>query len=334
MAWYDKGQLLSYKCFFNMIVGNRGAGKSYAFKTWCIDDFIKNGNQFVWVRRYQEELDEFKTRFFEDIEHLYEGHELHITGSKKGGKIYVDKKLAGEYIPLSTSSKQKSIPRPHVDIIIFDEFLVDKSTYKYLKNEVTILMELIESVFRKRDDVRGLFLVGNNISFSNPYTLYFKIPQVKGRFWHKNDIICVENFANADFVAEKKATRFGKLVAGTEYEAYAIENKALLDNDDFIAKKSSNAKFICSIRYNKNTYGFWMDYKEGKMYVNTEYDQYSYYNYSITRDDHTENTFFIKNGKSKYAYVNDILYCFKSGCLYYANQLVKSECLEIMSKMY
>ena len=42
----------------------------------------------------------------------------------------------------------------------------------------------------------------------------------------------------------KSKTRFGKLVSGTEYEDYAINNSFISDNSDFIDKKSGTSNFL------------------------------------------------------------------------------------------
>ena len=38
----------------------------------------------------------------------------------------------------------------------------------------------------------------------------------------------------------KKQTKFGRLVSGTEYSSYAIDNNFRLDNKNFIEKKINN----------------------------------------------------------------------------------------------
>lgn len=116
----------------NFIIGHRGVGKSYGFKKWCLDDFIKNGKQFMWVRRYKTELKKIKdgknTIFYDDIRHLYPNHKIDIKGNDNGGSFIIDGKVAGYYLALSVSTSYKSVPFPNVDKLVFDEFLIDKTT--------------------------------------------------------------------------------------------------------------------------------------------------------------------------------------------------------------
>ena len=40
--FYNGNRTLTHNCLFNFIVGSRGAGKTFWFKKWAIEDFIKN----------------------------------------------------------------------------------------------------------------------------------------------------------------------------------------------------------------------------------------------------------------------------------------------------
>ncbi len=51
--------------------------------------------------------------------------------------------------------------------------MIDKGSYHYLQNEVTQLLDVIETVARLRD-IRVIFL-GNAISITNPYFTYFNL---------------------------------------------------------------------------------------------------------------------------------------------------------------
>ena len=59
MFW-DINKSVSRNCLFNFIVGNRGAGKTYGAKKYVINRFLKTGEQFVYIRRYKEELKKIK----------------------------------------------------------------------------------------------------------------------------------------------------------------------------------------------------------------------------------------------------------------------------------
>lgn len=324
--WYDNSRILSYNKILNFIIGNRGGGKSFNAKKWCINDFKKRSKEFIWIRRYKTELAQSELNsFFDDIRHLFPDDVLEI----KGKAAYCNGKLFGRFIPLSTSSKEKSVPFPNVNKIIFDEFIIDKSTFRYLKNEVDIFLEFYETVARMRDDVRAVF-IGNAISSVNPYFLYWNIrPDLNSRFTVREHIV-IEIFKDADFIKQKKETRFGQLIDGTDYGNYAIENEFFRDDDTFICDKTKNALFMMSIKYCGRTYGFWIDYNEGLIYVNEQYDPYSYNNYAITKDDHSPNLLLIQTVSNCKA-MERILFSFRRGLLRFSNMVVKNQFYEFIS---
>lgn len=54
------------------------------------------------------------------------------------------------------------------------------------------------------------------------------------------------------------------LLNGTAYENYAIENKILDKNNDFIEKKKGTSKFSFAFIFENEIYGVWFDYTERK----------------------------------------------------------------------
>ena len=67
---------LTHNMLINVIVGNRGGGKTYGATQWCIDNFIKKKEQFGYIRRYKDDLKEPMKQFFEAIKHEYPDYEF------------------------------------------------------------------------------------------------------------------------------------------------------------------------------------------------------------------------------------------------------------------
>lgn len=328
--WYDKQQLLSHNKIMNMVLSNRGGGKTFHFTRWAIDDFKKTGKQTVWVRRYGTELTDpekgilVKNRYFDAVKEYYPDDELTIEGSCG----LVNGEVAIIFVALSTSRQMKSVNFPNVNKIIFDEFLITKDRNGYLKAEVEIFLDLYETVARMRDNVRAI-LLANNISVVNPYFLFWNIkPDTSKRFTVQGQV-CVEFFLDADFVNAKRQTRFGQLVSGTRYGDYAIENKALLDTDTFIEPKTEHAEFMLGMKYNGVMFGFWVDYSVGLIFVNKQYDPYSYSLYCLQKDDHDANLLLIKS-LSDSKRVQRIVYAFRNGLLRFADMQVKNQFYEFI----
>ena len=137
--YYDYDKISSYNATFNMIITNRGYGKTYGAKKRAINKFLKKGEQFIYVRRYKSELKKVKDKFFEKVKNEFPECEFEV----KGYNVYINKKLAGYLVPLSTSLSEKSNEYPNVTTIIFDEFLIDKAYIRYLDKEVETLLDLL-----------------------------------------------------------------------------------------------------------------------------------------------------------------------------------------------
>lgn len=83
MHFYDYHKILSYNCPVNILIGERGVGKSFGAKKYVIDQYAKKHSQFLYLRRYDNELKEIfqntknsSKDFFDDIKSKYKGIEL------------------------------------------------------------------------------------------------------------------------------------------------------------------------------------------------------------------------------------------------------------------
>lgn len=266
--YYDIAGLLSQRCVFNFVIGNRGGGKTYGGKKLCINRFKKNGDQFVWVRRYRTEIDTLSD-FWADIRPAYPDDQL----TQKGDQLYINGEPAGYLIALSTSMQLKSVAFPLVRTVIMDEFIIDKGRINYLKNEAHVFMELYETIARMRDNVTAIFF-GNAISIVNPYFDFFKVAPDLGRRFTKKNGICIEFYFNEDFIAKKETTRFGQLIRGTSYGEYNMKNRFLRDSDSFIESRpvTANSKIFQFI-FDGERFALWQDYKYQRFYIDRSYEE-------------------------------------------------------------
>ncbi len=322
--YYSRNDLLSYNALFNFVVGSRGTGKTYSFKDWSINDFLKNGNQFVYVRRYKTEFKDIGN-FFDDIMKKYPEHEFKVGK----GKFIIDGEIAGFYIPLSTSITKKSVAYPNVNKIGFDEFILEKSTIHYLPNEVNAFLGLYETIARDRNNVRVLFMA-NSVTLINPYFLFFDLQVDKNkRFWtFKNGDMVVELTDLEEFKAHKKETRFAKIIDGTEFSKYAIDGDFVNDNYEFIESKTPNSYYCFTLVYKNENIGVWCDGKKGLMYISSKVDQNYPLKYAITTNDHKPNMIVLSNKYSRNK-VNILSKMYEYGCLRYESLKLKSIMFEV-----
>lgn len=314
--YYNGGELLSKNRLFNFVIGNRGGGKTYHWKVRCIKDYLSSGKEFIWIRRYNTELENIR-KWFDDISHEFEGHQLEVT--KK--HIKVDGKIAGYVGALSTSQRLKSNAYPNVDKIIFDEFLIDKGSLRYIKGEVELMLELVETIFRMRDNNNKVVFVANAISIVNPYFTYFNIkPNLDKRFTLTKHI-AIELYTNEEFIKNKKATRFGDMISGTKYGDYAIENKFLRDNYSFVMERPKGSLvYANTIIYNGISQGIWLcEGEDGYfLYVDNIVEKECTRTLSLSVDDLNENYKYIKNTNFK-GHLEQMKFYFNEGKVFFDN---------------
>lgn len=323
--WYSYDRMLSYNCFVNFVMSNRGSGKTYGCKDRMIKNFLTKGTQSVYVRRTQVEMDNVVSTFFADIIEKYPDCKFDVIGDEG----YINGKLAIHFIPLSKSLQYKSKPFPLVKEIYFDEYVIPiGATTRYLKNEMFLFHELIETIFRKRDDNdMRIVLMANAISYVNPFFSYYNIePESEKRFQRfHNKMICLELFTSDEFIKEKKNTKFGKLIEGTQYADYAIGNVAYEDNDDYIMRKRIGTRweYIATLKTGTTTLSVWGDLALGVYHIDdTVHLESTTHNYVMTNEDNAEGYKHIASGRSNWR-IKSIKKAYIDGKVFYKNQEVK-----------
>lgn len=325
-------KILSYNALLNMIIGERGVGKTYGITKFVTTQFIKKNHQFAYIRRYKSDLKKSCPTFFTSVINNEEFPEHNLT--VKGDLFKCDDNICGYAMTLSTAQDLKSANFDKVKYIIFDEFIIDEGQKKYyLKNEVDIFLNLIETISRMRDV--KIFMLGNAGNLiTNPYFLYFDLhlPYNNDIVTFKNGLIALQYCKNEKYRQAKQETRFGQLVQGTTYEKYAILNQDNKLNKTFIEKKKGGARFNFAFVYNNITYGVWYDNNLGKIYVSYNYDKNTPFIFSCTLQDHTENTLFLQSAK-KYRCWKFFIDNFQLGNVRYENQKIKAVTIELFKKI-
>lgn len=256
--FYDYQKILSYNALINILLGERGVGKTYGASKFVLKRFKTKGKKFAYIRRFKTELTKARPKFMTKIQNDEEFKNDKL--SFKGDTFLMNDKICGYSMTLTEAQNLKGSNYDDVDTIIFDEFIIEDNVHHYLKDEVTLFLGLCETLMRLRDF--RAFLLANSVTITNPYFLYFDIslPYNNDIKTFKNGLILVQYMKNKEYRKTKHESRFGQLVAGTPYEKYAIDNQFLLDNNNFIEKKQGSAKFSFAFVYKDETFGVWCDY--------------------------------------------------------------------------
>lgn len=336
--YYCRDKLFAYREFLNFSISERGLGKTTNGKFWVVDHFKKTKRKTCWVRRYNSELSGDKKKgiegcvktFFDKIQKYYPNDKLET----KKNKMLVNGQEAGCFVALSTSASMKSVDFVDYDTIIFDEFLIIKgSKNTYLTNEVTLFLELISTVFRPITDDNGkeaymtrVWCLANAITFANDYFYYFNIKPFRSRFYHdKQRGIVVEQCENPVYREAVKRTRFGKLIQGTAYENYSVDNKYMQDTDDFLGKKSSDATMLYNIRYDGHEWGIYAD--SLMFYVTWKIDKTRPF-YVFTKSDHTLDSVLLKSVRG--TIFEALIRAYQLGLFKCENIMIKNKFIDFM----
>lgn len=180
------------KAYYYMVIGERSNGKTYSAMDYCLERYIKYGEQFAYIRRFQEDIKK------SEMDNLFSAHMKNGRIEKLsqnrwngmyfyGGKFVLQKEdgfmedrerdsnPCGYVFHLTGMEHYKSIAFPDVTTIVFDEFL---SRRGYLPNEFMLFTNMLSTIIRYRNNVRILML-GNTVNKYCPYFAEMGLTHVK-----------------------------------------------------------------------------------------------------------------------------------------------------------
>lgn len=180
--FYSLTNILSKKCQYNMIIGERSNGKTYAALKYILEQYVTKGKQGAYLRRWKEDYrgKRGEQLFASLVENGYVSQltdEVWTNVIYKAGRWYLsrfDEDLNKNILDdepfcfgfaLNDMEHDKSVSYPKVTTIVFDEFLTRKF---YLPNEFVIFVNVLSTIIRHRQDVTILML-GNTVNKYCPY---------------------------------------------------------------------------------------------------------------------------------------------------------------------
>lgn len=169
---------------YNVVFGERSNGKTYALLEKGLKEYVKDGSQMAYVRRWKEDITGKRaSRLFSgliengevtritkgefDGVHYYAGAWYLCTYDEKGKAVFGDTDILCFAFALSDTEHNKSTSYPNVKLVIFDEFLTNQL---YLNDEFVLFMNTVSTIVRRREDVK-IYMLGNTV---NKYCPYFK----------------------------------------------------------------------------------------------------------------------------------------------------------------
>lgn len=183
MSYYSLENILKYDADYNMVIGERSNGKTYAGLKHALEVFYRSGyrEQFALIRRMKEDI---KGKRAETLfSPLNDGEVYNITRGEFNYCIYYNGKYylanydadlekftrmdipVGFTFALSEMEHDKSTSYPNVTTIIFDEFLTRRY---YLPDEFILFINTLSTIIRQRNNVK-IFMFGNTVNRFCPY---------------------------------------------------------------------------------------------------------------------------------------------------------------------
>ena len=181
-SFYSLDRIKKRGAEYNLIIGERSNGKTYAVKMEMLKALAKDGTQSALIRRWDEDFKGVRgANMFSDI--VENGELTKLFGDKYDGITYYrhawymtkkdekTEKPVKEIEPfcyafsLTSMEHDKSTSYPRVRTILFDEMLTRK---QYVPDEFILFMNVLSTIIRERDGVT-IYMLGNTVSHFSPY---------------------------------------------------------------------------------------------------------------------------------------------------------------------
>lgn len=205
---------------YNIVIGERGNGKTYDLQKKCIEAFLKTGEQCFLLRRWMEDVKPSNAQNYWDgnlLAKLYDMsggrfRNIILKGMRyiavdyddKGKPIVNEANTVGYVWDLNEAERLKGQSFPFVTNIVFEEF-ISLSQMGYLPDEVTMFLNTVSTIVRDRTNVK-IWLLGNTVNPYNPYFKHFGIKGLElkqGEIWTKTDTITGCKLA-VEFCAQRR----------------------------------------------------------------------------------------------------------------------------------
>ena len=195
--YYSLKNILSKRAVYNIVIGQRGNGKTYAVLKYGVERYIEGyregkTEQLAIIRRYAEhfkgkrastlfdnlvangEIEKLSGGLFTGVQ--YRSNAWYLTYRDEDNNVVPDSVPFAYAFALTQVESDKSSSYPNVTTVLFDEFL---SRSGYLVDEFNLFQNTLSTIIRNKDNVR-VFMCGNTVDkYGCPYFTEMKLTHVK-----------------------------------------------------------------------------------------------------------------------------------------------------------
>lgn len=340
--YYDGTKLLSLKDINGktpevfMCTSNRSAGKSTYFNRLVVNRFIKRGEKFALLYRFNYELDGCDEKFFKDIKELFfPEHDMTAAKKMKGiyQELYLNEEPCGYAISINSADqlKRNSHLFSDIDNIIFDEFQSEQN--HYCDKEVEKFISIHNSIARgrsKQSRYVPVYMISNPVTILNPYYVAMDISTRLQKDTHflRGDGFVLEQGYNETAAKALKSSAFNRAFGSSDYIAYSAEGVYLQDDLSFVDTPTGRGKYVATIRYAGIDYGV-REYPElGIVFCDKSVDYQYPLKITVDTADHKLNYVMVS---SNFILIQKLRYYFEHGCMRFKDLQAKEAILKALS---
>lgn len=244
-VWYSYNTILGFNMPINIIIGDRGCGKTYGGTKWLYGRAKYHNEKFVILRDTEEAVKEMTTGGGENMFSAISKDKKFTqdTFSCEGNKIYLNDKQVGYIMAVSTFYKRKGNDYADVVNVLYDEFIPETDQIR-LGDDVRKFINSIQNITRHRKC--RLILLANALDKGNGILELLGFDNIdKYGFYINKEKQAILHYTkpNANFVALKRQSLTGLLSSGTRYEPNIINNN-FAGNNDFLFDKKPKSDII------------------------------------------------------------------------------------------
>lgn len=178
--YWNIQKILQTKSDFNLVIGQRGNGKTFGVLKYFLEQYKKTKKRFIYIRRWEEDIKAYRMEqlftpfrniidqlFGEKYSIVYKNHKFLLV-NENGTCIDV----LGYTMSISASSHVKSISYVNVGFILFDEF-IRMSGEQELRDEQSRFDNLLSTIIRGDNTNVIIYMLANTVSKYSPYFLRY-----------------------------------------------------------------------------------------------------------------------------------------------------------------
>ena len=328
--YYDGTKLLNtldldgMKPAIYICTGNRTAGKTTYFNRYLINRFLKHGEKFALLYRYDNRLKNCADKFFKDIKGLFfSDHDLRAEKREEGKfyELYLDNVPCGYVISLNAAASVKENSHYFSDIkrVLLDEY--QSVDGRYVKNEINNFRSIQTSIARGQGEQSRyvqFILIGNAISLLNPYLVAFGLHNriKKDTKYIRSHGLVMEITLNEAAAKAQTESRFNAAFVDDDYLAFEAQNIYLDDNAAFIEKPRGKSRYLGTLSYKGKDYALREFSADGIVYCDDKPDASYPFKIAVTLPDHKINWVMLKKND---VFFSGLRWYFNHGCFRFKN---------------